>query len=128
MFQHLNAILYKSKLAIDDINENSEFTPYLVQRWCTMHSPAVTTLVNETTNKYWPVLNDKMSWFITLNTVIPKCKFKKINYIKKSKKELESNEKAQIQKIANNLEISSRELISYIKEYELKLNTSKTND
>lgn len=127
MFKHLNSILYKSKLAVDGINDNSEFIPFMVQRWCSMHSPAVTTIVNETTNKYWSVLSEKKDWYVALNTIIPKCNYKKIEYYKKSKKDTEAN-KEYLQKIANTLEISTREVISYVKEHNLKLNLPKNND
>lgn len=128
MFNHLNSILYKSKSEITSINEDSDFVPFMVQRWCSMHSTAVATLVNETTNRYWNILSDKRDWYISLDTVIPKCSFKKINYLKKSKKDIDPKNKEYIQKIAASLEISTREVINYVKDNNLKLTLPKNND
>ena len=93
-----------------------------------MHSTAVATICNETSNRYWPVLESNKEWYALLTTTIPKCKFKKIAYHKKAKSETNTKEKEYIQKVAISLEISSRELISYIKDNNLKLNLPKTND
>jgi len=131
MFDYLNSILYKStKLKVDlfNLNENTEFQPFLVQRWCTMHSIPLTHIINETTNRYWPVLDSNSMWYASLNSVIPRVSFKKITYIKKPKKDLDSKEKDYILKIATSLEISSRELINYIQDGNLTLNLQKTND
>lgn len=128
MFNYLNSILYKSKIEISNINDVADFQPFMAQRWCTMHSLPLVTIVNETTNKYWSVMEDKSTWFVALDTIIPKCKFKKISYIKKSKKDLDIKEKEHIQKIANSLEISTREIISYIRQHNLDITTLKNND
>lgn len=128
MFNYLNGILYKSTIDISSIETDSNFQPFLIQRWCSMHSPAIANLVNETTNKYWQNLDNKNSWYIALDTIIPKSRFKKIVYIKKSKKETDIKEKEYIQKIANTLEISSREVINYIKNNNLKINLPKNNE
>ena len=85
MFSYLNSILYKGKVDITGLNEDGDFQPYIIQRWCSMHSTAIASLVNETTNRYWPVLDDKKMWFTAMDTVIPHCKFKKLTYLKKSK-------------------------------------------
>ena len=128
MFEYLNSILYKStKISIDiaNLNENSEFQPYLIQRWCSMHSPSLAHIINETTNMYWTSLDTNSAWYMSLNSIIPKCSFKKIVYIKKAKKELDNKEKEYLQKIASSLEISNRELINYVKDFNLNL---KPND
>lgn len=130
MFNYLNSILYKSNTNVNlyKINEDSTFQPFLMQRWCTMHSAAVTTICNETSNRYWSVLETNKEWYALLTTTIPKCNFKKIAYHKKTKNEANTKEKDYIQKVATSLEISSRELISYIKDNNLKINLPKTND
>lgn len=131
MFNYLNSILYKSNkesVNLLSLSEDNTFQPYLIQRWCTMHSTAVTTICNETSNRYWTILESSKDWYMLLNTTIPKCSFKRITYHKKTKNEANAKEKEYIQKIANSLEISSRELISYIKDSNLKINLPKTND
>ncbi len=121
MFNYLNAILYKTTKNNLGVPEESEFPPYLIQRWCSMYSPSLCFLVNETSNRYWSTLDSKNEWYSMLYSTIPKCSYKKIDYIKKSKKEAEVKEKEYIQKIANNLEISSREVISYVRDNNLKI-------
>lgn len=128
MFNYLNGILYKSTKITDISESDPDFQPYIVQRWCTMHSSHLTHIVNETTNKYWQVLDSKTAWYRLLDTTIPRCSYKKITYFKKSKKEDSNNEKSNLLKIANNLEISSRELINYMENFNLAINTNKNND
>ena len=131
MFNYLNSILYKStKNPVDlaTLSEETSFQPYLLQRWCSMHSASVAVIVNETTNRYWSVFNDSSMWYVSLNTVLPRCSFKKINYLKKVKNETALKEKETIQKVASSLEISSRELITYIETFNIKINSPKNND
>jgi len=129
MFDHLNSILYKkNKEHIDTINENKDFQPFLIQRWCSMYSTSICSLVNETTNRYWKSYENNSDWYTALNTVIPTCKFKRFNYIKKTKKETVKKSNEVVLKVANNLEISSREVNHYIEYFNLKLpNEEKSN-
>lgn len=127
MFEYLNKILFKTKSPdTENLDENSEFQPYLVQRWCSMYSPEITTLLNQTSNRHWSTLQGNAEWFNYLNGVIPKARFKRINYIKK-KKDTENKTilKQTIQKVANNLEISSREVSCYIEQFNLQLPNEK---
>ena len=122
MFDYLNKILYKQKGSeIENIDEDKEFQPFLVQRWCSMHSTPVVDLINMTTNRYWSVYSTNKEWYAALNTVIPVCKFKRLNYIKKAKKEITNKNKDIVGKIANNLEISSREVNLYIEQFNLQI-------
>lgn len=126
MFNYLNSVLYKSRTV--EINEgDNTFQPFLVQRWCSMHSSSVSEIVNETTNRYWQIYDNNM-WYKALDGIIPKCSYKKINYIKKSKKETDIKEREYIQKVASSLEISTRELINYIRDNNLKITLPKNNE
>jgi len=126
MFDHLNKILYKSKESdISNLNEDKEFQPFLIQRWCSMHSTPIAQIVNDTTNRYWGCFENNKDWYIALKTVIPTCKFKKISYIKKAKKEADSATNPSVQKVANNLEISSREVSLYIQQFNLLIPNEK---
>jgi len=127
MFEYLNKILFKTKSPdTENLDENSEFQPYLVQRWCSMYSPEITTLLNQTSNRHWSTLQGNVEWFNYLNGVIPKTRFKRINYIKKKKDtENKTTLKQTIQKVANNLEISSREVSCYIEQFNLQLPNEK---
>jgi len=130
MFTHLNNILYKKHpdKELTSINEDKEFQPFLIQRWCTMYSTSITSLVNDTTNRYWKILENNKDWYAALDTVIPTCRFKKISYIKKTKKEAVKKSNETLLKIASNLEISSREVSQYIEQFNLKIpNEEKSN-
>jgi len=122
MFDHLNKILYKAKESdISSLNEDKEFQPFLIQRWCSMHSTPVAHIVNETTNRYWGCYENNKDWYIALKTIIPSCKFKRISYIKKTKKEVIKKNTENVRKVANNLEISIREVNQYIEQFNLKI-------
>jgi len=122
MFDHLNKILYKAKESdISNLNEDKEFQPFLIQRWCSMHSTPIAHIVNETTNRYWGCYENNKDWYIALKTIIPSCKFKRISYIKKTKKEVIRKNNENVRKVANNLEISIREVNQYIEQFNLKI-------
>lgn len=123
MFENINSILYKTNTsaALEGIESGNDFVPFLVQRWCSMHSEPVAFILNETTNRYWKCLENNKEWYIALDTSLPKCKFKRIQYIKKSKKEATKKTNQNIHIIANNLEISTREINQYIEQFNLIL-------
>jgi len=57
-----------------------------------MYSKELNDYVNETTNKYWNLFSDKSSQYNYIYSVLPKLKFKRLNYIKKTKKEKKKEE------------------------------------
>jgi len=127
MFDYINKVLYKTKGPdTSNIKESEEFVPYMVQRWCSMYSPQIASLINCTSNRLWSALDDKELWFNYMHGVIPPCKFKRISYIKK-KKDTESvaKNKETVLKVANSLEISSREVSQYIEQFNLQLPNEK---
>jgi len=125
MFEYINKILYKTKGSADNVEQSEEFQPFLVQRWCSMYSPQISDIVNQTSNRVWTVL-DKEMWFKYLNGILPACKFKRINYIKKKKDtETKAANKQSVTKLANYLEISSREVNLYIEQFNLQLPNEK---
>lgn len=102
-----NIITYKNKTDIP-VEEDREYQFYLINRWLSMHSGEFANIVNDTTNKYWMCLSkDEQNKFL-INT-IPKMKYKKIDYIKKVKKE-KTKEDENNELLARNLEISQREV------------------
>lgn len=127
MFDYINKVLYKTKGPdTSNIKESEEFVPYMVQRWCSMYSPQIALLINCTSNRLWSALDDKELWFNYMHGVIPSCKFKRISYIKKKKDtELVVKNKETVLKIANSLEISSREVSQYIEQFNLQLPNEK---
>jgi hypothetical protein len=122
MFDYLNKILYKTKGPdTSNINECDEFVPYMIQRWSSMYSPQIAILINGTSNRHWPVLSDKEMLFNYMYGVVPFCRFKKVSYIKKKKEEKLQTKKDTLNKVAINLEISSRELNQYIEQFNLQI-------
>lgn len=125
MFEYLNKILFKTKTPdTSTINEVKEFQPFLIQRWCSMYSPQVSNLVNQTSNRVWPVLENNAMWFNYLHGIIPNSKFKRVTYIKKQKDKDNTNKQA-IKVVANHLEISAREVNQYIELFNLQLPNEK---
>jgi hypothetical protein len=118
MFDHINKILYKPKES-NFTHIEGEFQPYLIQRWCSMHSPQIANLINETSNKVWTIMDSNQMWYDYLNVVIPKVQYKKISYIKKKKEESKKDSKEAIQIVANSLEISVREVNQYVETFNL---------
>ena len=84
----------------------AETSNYMLQRWCSMHSAEPAFIINETTNRWITQINDKELVYKLLLKIIPKQKFKKINYLKKSNFTNEEN-------IPSNFELSNRELALY---------------
>ena len=108
IFDYLKDILVdkKGNLPLD------AYAPYLVTRWLSFLNPTVASFVNEVNTQV--LLEDKELHYKTMITLFPKMKFApKINYIKKTKEE-ESEKDSRVSILANNYEISEREILSYI--------------
>ncbi len=123
MFDILNKILYKTKTPdVSNINENEEFVPFMIQRWCSMYSPEIANLLNETSNRQWSALNSKEDWYNYFDTVIPQGRYRTYKYIKKKKDtEIKIKNKETVNKVASTLEISSREVNQYIQQFNLQI-------
>jgi DNA polymerase III delta subunit len=110
-----DVISTKSGTLLDDVDNEKEFVPFLVQRWLSMYSPSFAQVVNCTTNSYWRSFTSKQEWYKYFITIIPKSSNKRIPYIKKMKKEtVKGIEKEHIQYLAERLELSQREINQYI--------------
>jgi hypothetical protein len=113
IFDFLNSLLFsKKKDSITSIDQESNFSPYMINRWASMYSPELALTANKL-NKYLSVFEDKRTLFSLFLNIFPKVQFKKINYIKK-KKAVEQETDEKIPLIAKNLEISQREVNHYI--------------
>jgi len=117
-FQLQNKLFYsnKSKPAefLDSEGEQA-FVPFLLNRWLTMYSKQTVSFVNDTLNKYCGIFDtDKQKTYRLYYNLIPRLKFKRINYIKKVKKDkAEQEDLDQLKLIARNKNISVRELKMY---------------
>lgn len=112
IFDTISCILYsKNKDCISNADDESAFNPYMVNRWVSMHSPELANFVNETTNKYSTVFNSRKELFDFYVSILPRAKFKKIDYIKKAVKE--KDEKSNTSLRARSREVSTREIKMY---------------
>jgi len=80
-----------------------------------MYSSSVALYCNAI-NKYLSVFENKKDVYNLFIAVLPKVSFKKIPYIKRVKEQREEDENIPL--IANNLEISQREIKQYIALYQ----------
>jgi len=128
LFDVLSDILFfKKGDQLQSIESEAEVSPFMLNRWISMHSTKSATLVNATSNRYWSVLSNKLDWYRFSLTLFPRNRYTKIEYIKKatkesSKEKTERNEEEKIYQIlARNLELSVREVKSYVEDGSIDL-------
>jgi len=118
LFDVLSDVMFlKRGDQLQTIDSESEVNPYMLNRWISMHSPKNAVLVNELNNRLWTVFQNKRDWYRFNLTLIPRNRFTKIEYIKKTAKEKTSTKSDDDQiysTLAKNLELSVREVKSYI--------------
>lgn len=117
VFDLINNIAFDSHVIDINIADSQLFSPYITNRYLTFVDPRINHLINNTVNKYGIAFNS-LDHYKFLFHLIPKTKRKFIRYIKKKKKN-----KIVLERIANQLEISQREVDLYSKNF--KINTKK---
>jgi len=108
-----SALFTKKKNCLNSVDEEGEFSPYMLNRWCSMYSPSIATFSN-ILNKYLGTFNEKKDLYSLFVAVMPKVSSKRISYIKKKKEEKKKEENNDIEMLASNLELSTREINQYI--------------
>ena len=121
LFDVLSDVLFfKRGDQFQTIENEAEVSPYMLNRWISMHSPENAKLVNATNNKYWNVFQNKRDWYRFNLTLLPRNRFSKIEYVKKAaaaKDKVAKNDDEKIyQVLASNLELSVREVKLYIEQ------------
>lgn len=87
IFDILNSILFsKKRIDLNLEDENTLGSPFMLNRWVSMYSKELCILVNSCLNKQY-LFDDKNELYNFYLNFLPKQKFKRINYIKKVKKE-----------------------------------------
>lgn len=87
MFDYLKDILFlKQKKFINSTDEQSGFNSYILQRWCSMASIDAMPLLNETTNRWFKLISNKIFTYKILLVIMPQIKYKKVDYLKKKDK------------------------------------------
>jgi hypothetical protein len=121
IFNFINDILFKKRgNLLDNIDSESEYNPYMINRWISMYSPQMAVLINSTTNRYYSVFDTKRDNYKFLVSFLPRSKPYRIPYIKKANKD--KDDTAEIMNmLAKHLELSKREISYYIKSNNLDL-------
>lgn len=119
LFDYLKAITVNK----DETLPLDDYSPFLISRWISFINPATANMLNCTVNQLGSI--DKRIHYKLMLSVIPKSKFfKKINYLKKAKKEKDDKEQEKIKQFAECNEISVRELEQMIEMTEKLSNKS----
>lgn len=114
LFDTLNDILTNKKGdQLDNIDNEKEYSGYLVNRWLSMYSPNVAVIINETVNKFYNNFTTKKEHYLFLCKTLPRCTRKKIEYFKKDKGDVKIDDKI-VLFLAKNMQVSKREIYDYI--------------
>ena len=125
IFNFINDILFKKKGdLLDNIDSESEYNPYMINRWVSMYSPQMAVLVNSTTNKYYSVFDTKRDNYKFLVSFLPKSTPYRISYIKKATKDKDGTVNV-ISTLAKHLELSEREISYYVRSNNIDLERFK---
>ena len=126
IFEQLKDIIEtKENLLENSLEDESEFVPYLTQRWLSMFSPNYANIMNLSTNRMWRSMEDKQMWYKYFLCIIPKTHNRRIKYIKKpSKKRVAPNTEI-IDFLAQEMELSKREIKLYIEQGYIDLKQTK---
>lgn len=107
IFNYIKDILFtKKKLFINKTNEQLQFSPFMLQRWCSMADLNCNIILNNTTNRWMLFTQDKQYVYKLLLVILPKLHQKKIAYLKKQNK---SDKEEDILNICKTFECSKRE-------------------
>lgn len=112
IFDVLKSLLFTKK--VDDRGELCQsFNCFMINRWLSFYDKTQALFVNEIFNRYHTIFDNKDEAFDLYFNLIPKQKYKKIEYAKKSEK---SNAKDNdiVEAVARSREISQREVRQYM--------------
>jgi hypothetical protein len=113
IFDIIASVLFKNKKnCLSSLDEESTFSPYLVNRWASMYSPQLAKEAN-ILNKYLGIFENKLDLYNLFVAYYPKVSPKKIQYFKKIKKTGEEEDQT-LALYAKNLELSKREITEYL--------------
>ena len=122
IFDFLRDILVNKKgNLLNSPDQMNDFVPFMVQRWISMHSKEMALIMNSSSNILWRCMEDKNQWYHLFLGICPKTRFKKIQYLKKVKKETVKSKKDALVFLAKENQLSKREVQLYEKEFELDL-------
>ena len=112
IFDFINDVLFTKKNTMQSLDDESTFSPYMLNRWISMYSPEMAQDCN-IINKYLGAFENKKDLFNLFIATFKKVPFKRINYIKKYKEE-KKEECEQLNLLAKSYELSKREIKQYL--------------
>lgn len=114
IFTYIDSLLFDKSYKSSIAYEETQYNNFMACRWCSMYSPDVSEIINQTVNKTWKQLPLREDHYKFLFYLLPKQKRKKIEYIKKIKQPHTKRETENIDSvIAKNKELSVREIQLY---------------
>jgi len=118
IFDIINAFLFKKKnIQSLNLEDDSAFQPFLVNRWLSFYSTDIARFTNATFNKFSSLFEDKNDLFKFYKALTPERRFKRINYVKKVKIQKNEEFDKKLKVVAENKMISQRELKQYVDLY-----------
>ena len=110
IFDFLNDILFTKKDKLTNVDDESQYNQYLVNRWVSMYSPECAQYINNTVNWLYSVFDNKRDHYKFLKCILPRVKYRHIPYIKKVKPEKAEDDTNNIELLAKSLELSQKEV------------------
>jgi len=95
IFDYINSLLFSNKKVELICDDESQFYLFLMISFVSFYSNETVDYVNMTTNRYGNLFGLKQDQYNMLFNAMPALKFKRINYIKKSKKDDKKEEEKQ---------------------------------
>ncbi len=93
MFEAVNKLLYKKGGSEFDADIIGEFNPFITTKCFSYYDNGkYCNYINETLNMYGSVFENIEDQYIFFDTMIPKLKFKRLDYIKKPKAKSEEEQ------------------------------------
>lgn len=126
IFDCLNDILFtKRGKLLQNVDDEPNFNQYMINRWCSMYSPNMAVVINNTVNWLYSTFETKQQYYTFVKNVLPRVPNKRIHYIKKNKPTENKDETPDnTHLIAKRLELSQREIKSY---YEFQSNCTTSS-
>lgn len=109
IFDFLNDILFTKKDKFTNVDDESQYNQYLVNRWVSMYSPECALYINNTVNWLYSVFDNKRDHYKFLKSILPRVRYRHIPYIKKVKVDKEEKDN-NIELLAKSLELSQSEV------------------
>jgi len=115
IFDLLKNILHNKVTINLDVDDYSQFSPFIINRWLSFASKNAAAIINCTVNRFGSIFDDRLTYFNFLKNILPKTQNNFFNYVKKPKQDVDLEHEDKITLIAKNLELSKREIRQYLK-------------